>query len=315
MANEVSVSSEGSEKRDLDTSVREHPEPKRIRKVISQPPEEEVIVDTSMLTQPDVAVDEREEVSSQSERDERLEAVEQSLIVSEVSKKLEQYAKRAAYGGSSSRSKRAGSGVVTPPFGTSQNLSSTALLTYDDEYLAQTQDEQKDAPWLIADHDSTTGEDAEGVSSIVTPDKRKAVVTVANIATAQSIVSRIMESRPREQRDDLVAPSSVLGFCVATAPFGDQDLCNKILQLLASCDELASDFQTYRAALRPDTRSGPGTLQQIWERESSRHEAIRDFKTFAVNVFSKFLSGSEVPLVPADRSILERTAEAWVNSL
>ena len=319
VAIEVSVSSEISVKRDLDTSAREHPEPKRVRKVLSsEPPIEEqrdIFVDTSMLNEADAGVEDGEEVSSQSAKDERLEAAEQSLIVSEVSKKLEQFAKRAAYGGSGSRSKRGGTGVVTPPFGSAHHFSSTALLTYDDEYLAQSEEDRKDALWVITDSDSLAGEDQPLSSIIVTPEKRKVVVAVENVATAQSIVSRIMESRSSDKREELVAPSSVLGFCVATAPFGDENLCSKILQLLASCEELASDFHTYRAALRPDTISGRGSLQQIWSRESSRVEAIRDFKTFAVNVFTKFLEASDNDVISGDRVILERTAEAWVKSL
>lgn len=319
VVNEISVSSEGSVKRDLDTSGREQPEPKRGRKVLSsEPPVEEkkeVFVDTSMLAEAERCEEEEEaEVSSQNEKDERVEAAEQSLIVSEVSKKLEQYAKRAAYGGTGSRTKRGASGVVTPPFGSAHHFPSTALLTYDDEYLGQSEDDQKDALWVITDNDSL-GEDQTLSSCVVTPEKRKAVVAVENAATAKSIVSRIMESRPSGEREELVAPSSVLGFCVATAPFGDVNLCSKILQLLASCEQLASDFHTYRAALRPDTTGGRGSLQQIWSRESSRVEAIRDFKTFAVNVFTKFLGASGGDLIADDRDILERTAEAWVKSL
>lgn len=313
---EVSISSEGTEKRDLDTSVREEPEPKRSRKTCStEPPESDIFVDTSMLTEPEPRAEDAEEVSSQNARDERMEAVEQSLIVSEVSKKLEQYAKRAAYGGTGSRSKRGSSGVVTPPFGTSQHFVPTALLTYDDEYLGQPEEEQKDAQGVVTDSESLSNDDPALIASVVTPEKRKGIVAVENLATAKSLVARIMESKPMDKRAELVAPSSVLGFCVATAPVGDSELCGKILQLLASCEPLAGDFHTYRAALRPDTTMNGGTLQQIWARESSRLEAIRDFKTFAVNLFSKFLAGTEINLPINDRSILERASETWVKSL
>lgn len=316
MPNEVSISSEVAEKRELDTSIREEPESKRSRKgLISEPPESDIFVDTSMLTEPEPRAEDSLEVSSQNERDERLEAVEQSLIVSEVSKKLEQYAKRAAYGGSGSRSKRGGSGVVTPPFGSSQHFVPTALLTYDDEYLGQPEEDQKEAQGIITDSESLSNDDPAVIASVITPEKRKAVLAVENIATAKSIVARIMETRPMDKRAELVAPSSVLGFCVATAPIGDHDLCGQILQLLASCEQLASEFHTYRAALRPDVMPGRGTLQQIWALESSRLEAIRDFKTFAVNVFTKFLAAPDFDLASSDRSILERASETWVKSL
>lgn len=307
--NEVSISSEGSTKRDLDTSAREQPEPKRVRSV--EPAQPEVFVDTSMLAEDSGTPDDVEEVSSQTEKDERLEAVEQSLVVSEVSKKLEQYARRAAYGGSGPRSKRGGSGVVTPPYGSSQSFSSSALLTYDDEYMGQETSDPVDSLDFVTDSESLSS--SEWPRS-VTPDKLKAVVAIENVATARTLVSRILESRPESDRADLLAPSSVIRFCVATAPV-HEDLCAKILQLLASCDQLARDFHTYRSALRPGSMAGRETLQQIWARESSRLEAIRDFKTFAVNVFTKFLAPSEFALASGDRSILERTAEAWVESL
>ena len=312
--NEVSVSSDGSDKRDLDISGRGQPEPKRSRKVYTYDlPDKSVFVDTSMLAQSSPAYDDREEVSSQTQKDERVEAAEQSLIISEVSKKLEQYAKRAAYGGSGPRSKRGGSGVVTPPYGSAQLFSST--ITYDDEYLAQPEEDAKNDPWLITESDSVSANESEGLTSVVTPDKAKAVVSVENLETAKSIVSRVLQNQSRDKRVELEGTTAILGFCVATAPVNDNDLSGQILQLLAQCEQLASDFQTYRAALRPDMMPIRGALKQTWERESSRFEAIRDFKMFAVNILSKFLNASEMVVSTDDRTILERTAETWVNSL
>lgn len=314
--NEVSVSSDGSDKRDLDTSLRDQqPEQKRSRKVYTyHVPDKNIFVDTSMLMDPSPSADDREEISSRAETNDRFEAAEQSLIVSEVSKKLEQFAKRASYGGTASRTKRGGSGVVTPPFGASLPFSST--ITYDDEYLAPP-DEAKNDAWVI--------KDSEGIAeagTVVTPLKEKNIVGAENLETAKTIVARVLESLSAEQRVELVATSSILDFCVATAPVCDKDFSGKILHLLSQCDKLAIDFNTYRAALRPDTLPARGALKQTWERETSRVEAIRDFKMFAVNVFSKFLDASDsIPDMPdlamdsQDRVVLERTASAWVNSL
>jgi hypothetical protein len=320
--NEVSVSSDGSDKRDLDTSVREQPEQKRSRKVYSYDlPDSNIFVDTSMLVDPSPTVDDTEEISSRSETNDRFEAVEQSLVISEVSKKLEQYAKRASYGGTGSRTKRGGSGVVTPPFGGAQSFSST--ITYDDEYLAPP-DETKTDPWVITESESSTSaNDSNSTEAIVvTPLKEKSILSVENLETAKSIVARVMESLSAEQRVELTAISSILDFCVATAPVCDKEFSGKILHLLSQCDQLAIDFNTYRAALRPDTLPARGALKQTWERETSRLEAIRDFKMFAVNVFSKFLDASEnalgmseLAMDAQDRAILERTASAWVSSL
>ena len=79
---------------------------------------------------------EADDDASANRRNERLEMLEQSIVVSEVAMKLEEYARKAMKGRSSGRTRRSGAGVVTPPFGSSRNvsISSRGLLTYDDEY-------------------------------------------------------------------------------------------------------------------------------------------------------------------------------------
>jgi hypothetical protein len=319
--NEILSSSDGSLKRDLDSSGRELSDSKRGRKMLNLPETvaKNIFVDTSMLTAAATAAEEADDVASQvAAKDERLEMAEQSLVVSQVSKKLEQYAKRASYGGVSAKARRGGSGVVTPPFGSTQTFPLSALLTYDDEYMG------KEGEPVVTDSESMSLENHQlALAGLVTPEKKlMTAMPVENIAAAQSIVFKLLDSKSDEMRSELVAPTSVLGFCVATAPQGDKDLCSKILQLLASCEDLARDFHTYRAALRPYEADAPWTsrgrtLQQIWYRESSRVEAVRDFKTFAVNLFQKFLASdnNNLALDASDMVILRRVAEAWVQSL
>jgi hypothetical protein len=315
--NEILSASEESLKQDLDSSGRELSDSKRGRKIcLSETVAKDIFVDTSMLTAAATAAEEADDVASQiAAKDERLEMAEQSLVVSQVSKKLEQYAKRASYGGVSSKARRGSSGVVTPPFGSTQTFPLSALLTYDDEYLGKIEEER-----VVTDSESMSHDNHSTLAGIVTPEKKLLTpMPVQNIAAAQSIVFKLLESKSDEMRSELVAPTSVLGFCVTTAPDGDKDLCSKILQLLASCEDLARDFHTYRAALRPYEADAPWagqgrTLQQIWYRESSRVEAVRDFKTFAVNLLQKFLA-SDLALDASDMAILQSTAEAWVQSL
>jgi hypothetical protein len=243
---------------------------------------------------------------------------------------------RKALKGRVSRSRRGG--IVTPPYGGSQHYpSATSLLTYDDEYASEDfSGNQK--PGVVSDgYDSTTSE--EETSSLqpftVTPTKPKEIASppVNDRIAAQTITGRIMRYSPESDRDSLIAPVTVAGFCMSTSPFGDKDLCSKILQLIASCESLASEFQLYRAALHP-TEQGEApsvaflpsprdnraiTVQQIWEREASRGDAVRDFKTFAVNCVHTLLREcsdmrSAMPFSGEDKAVLECTAALWLKS-
>ena len=122
------------------------------------------LIDTSILTNPvsspksvfeaheslvrDVDGDDD---SSTNKKNERMEMVEQSMIVSEVASKLEEYARKAMKGRGTSRTRRGGFGVVTPPWGATQNVNFSArgLITYDDEY----EDEAVD---VVTDGDDST---------------------------------------------------------------------------------------------------------------------------------------------------------------
>jgi hypothetical protein len=346
-----------SRKRDLDASERSKtPASKRSRRLWNagySDSKKDVVVDTSMIqTVEDVPVEEegQDEVSSLSAaRTERVELAEQSIVVSEVAMKLDQYARKAL--GRSSRSRRGG--VVTPPYGGSQHYfsSSTSLLTYDDEYHYSS----GEAPisrhhsvtslsGLVSDADDSTANSEEeapslitnSISNTVTPTKPMEVSTppVNDRTIVQTITGRILEGHSDQSRAWLVAPVTIAGFCMSTSPQqGEKDLCSKILQLISSCEHLASEFQLYRSALHPTANNGEApsfvfhyarenravTVQQIWEREASRGDAVRHFKTFAVNCIHRVLGksghqGAIMPLSDDDKKVLERTADIWLKS-
>ena len=272
-------------------------------------------------------------------RSDKHEMLQQSLVVSDVASKLEEYAKRAwkDRGISIKPRRRAGAGVVTPPFGSSSyqsTISATELLTYDDEYDSDHDDQlratdlfgtPKASSSVVTDSDTeATTEEGRGLA-FESPQPKELLAAPVGLQQAKSITERLLSSD--------VTAAAVAGFCMSTAPSGNPEISQKILQLIASCETLASDFHQYRNALLPVTHSGegvPGTVTPIhsvrmnhvqsWEREGSRNAAVSDFKIFSVNCVHKIIGKNGVggglnSLSDDDRIALERTANAWLRSV
>jgi len=273
------------------------------------------------------------------------DVAEQSMIVSEVAMKLEQCAKR---GGWSSRA-RVRAGAVTPPY----ESSSTGLLTYDDEYQVSKTGtggsrSSSSSIGVITECDEKSVESEEDRYSVVvaaasksvyTPMKTKEITVqpLMSKTSAVALTNRILERTPAHEREELAVPTVVAGFCMAHSPHGDKDIASKILHLIASCDKLSTEFQLYRSALQPSEASGPPpkhgfftkpsdpkshgppTVQQTWERNAIRGDAVRDFKTFALNcIYSLTGKTSTVEIysrfdAEADKMILNDTANLWMN--
>lgn len=309
------------------------------------PIEDPVIVDTSIVSNPTAlstsAFQAHQSLVSQNRSDdddssaklrtERMEMIEQSMIVSEVATKLQEFARKAMKGHGTGRTRRGGFGVVTPPYGASSNapISSRGLITYDDEY--------EKVEGVVTDGDDSS-EDLSFTDPNVTKAPRKALkeLMVAPVPEPQivsSITARILGCNNFQTHGALAASSAVARFCMITAPIEDSALCSKILQLNSSCDQLSYEFQQYRAALHPLASSGESALlghgsrknsavsvQQVWERASSRNDAVRDFKTFAVNCITKLLGknggyGFFMPFSRFEAAKLQYTADVWLKSI
>lgn len=60
---------------------------------------------------------------------------------------------------------------------------------------------------------------------------------------------------------------------------------------------------------------GPlSVIEHMWEREASREDAVREFKTFAVNCMHKLLAYFET-YSSIDLTVLERTVHVWRESI
>lgn len=259
--------------------------------------------------------------TSLSDRDERTEMIEQSLVVSQVAMKLEEYARKAKKG--QSRTRRGDSqGVVTPPHGQLPTAFSSAhgLLTYDDEYESADKSSGKKSPkkgqkhaagdTVVTDGDDSLTSDDERVPSyrtvkrVITPDhqapkKMLCARPVADTEVVKTVTQHLLASTTNDSEGSMVVSSVVASFCMTTPPSSSDDLCSQILRLISSYECLAVEFQQYRSALHPQECSidllpsctfTPGfrnnqavSVQQIWLGASSRSAAVRDFKTFAVN--------------------------------
>jgi hypothetical protein len=307
--------------------------------------ESKVVVDTSMLeevineTQP--LVGDKGSFSLLTNR----APVNVNINVADVASKLEKCARKAMKERGLARSLR--SGVVTPPYGASNGFqnSSTALLTYDDEYETNGgilfEVDARTSPATIGtipvDGDESVFSDYERSSRFrkphtVSPLKRgpKGRPPVSDASAVESILNRIMKNQTGQTPSPFITPVAVAGFCMSTSPLGDRQLCSKILQLIASCSALASDFQLYRAALHPTNpkevpsymfspsprESRAITVQQIWQREVSRGDAVRDFKTFAVNCMHQLLGKGNVEALWSreETDMLEHAAGVWLKS-
>jgi hypothetical protein len=306
-----------------------------VKRVSITQKEEDVAVDLSLVASrrsslgskkvPTAVADD----DSASEVDERTARREQAHVVSQVAMKLEEYARKAKR--SLGRTRGAG-GIVTPPIGGLSGQHYRSVLSYDDEYEAMhTSSHPSGSATVITDADSQTSEE-EFTSHLVSPSPSKPRVVifdkppVDDIRLVKTIVDCIMGSK----RDDTskIASSAIASFCMSNAPNEpESEVCAKILGLLSKCDKLGHEFMQYRYALHPSDCSNTKTqstfcpqrddntvfsLHHIWERAASRRDAVRDFKTFAVNYISTDLEQVGFPAIQT--AALRSTAAVWLKS-
>ena len=279
--------------------------------------------------------------SSDVERDEITERRFQSHVVSQVAMKLEEYVKKAKRSVGRTRASRIGSVTPTPPLAggiMNSTYHSRSLITYDDEYDAidTRRGSFSSAVTVVTDgDDSMTSEEDFSTRVLCETEthvpQSKIAFSLAPVSSAD-MVRKVTLILAGSSGENDVATAAIAGFCMSTAPSETVDLCNKVLCLLSSCDTLVTDFQQYRSALHPvDNFSTTGlpsstfthgfckhdavSIQQIWERAGSRVDAVRDFKTFAVN---KIYSGLELKrgdFGEQEELALKKTADIWLKSV
>lgn len=305
----------------------------RVMKVYTTIVPETITSPTSVFDAPKAPIKEIEadDDASTNKKSDRMEMMERSMIVSEVATKLEEFARKALKGRGALRTRR--TGVVTPPYGYSRSaiISSRGLITYDDEY-----DEEEDASGLVTDGDDSL-HNVDG--PFCSGDEDSEDWDAPPVADNHNVERIVQEIHKRAILDSsngkmIHACADVAKFLMTTAPGEDVSVCcKKILQLLSSSERLASDFHLYRSALHPNgslQSTGPRyanqhndpwvSLQRALESSSSRLDALREFKIFAVNLIYKFLgrNGSfdiKHPMTHSESVTLLRTADVWSKSV
>lgn len=271
-------------------------------------------VDTSMMQAvPLTESEDSDDQASSSKIDEKTEMEEQSVIVSEVASQLAQYARKAMLRRRGARSRR--SGIVTPSFGSSRSfiLSSGNLLTYDDECHDGADLSETRARSHVFNRVGIPKSDVRDKRGNPEVFKQDLVVTRSH---AEGIVKRLLVSIAKQDWYSLAVAANVALFCMVTCPLHEKSLCNGISELFASCDRLAVEFKLYNAALQPSENLV--NLQQIWEHEGSRCDAVRAFRIFAVNSMQKLLDKASLSdNLPSDDDFatLEHTAAMWQMSV
>ena len=247
----------------------------------------------------------------------RTERHEQSIMVSHVAQRLEEFAKRAE--GESGNGGRRGrafgrGGIVTPPV--SRALSDTMkyhALTYDDEgsITVDPEDEafegrnsrighskknniksdddenmdELDSKCFVTDDGESDG-DSSGPSL---SDSRK-IDGNRSFASLKNLHFKSFQEAPLKDLDVIAeitnklrvnneALAVVAMFCMATAP-RDENIDRKAMQVISSCSQLEDEFERYRSALRPNIGNIRGLIVS---------EYVQDFKYFSVNYLQKFL--------------------------
>lgn len=268
-----------------------------------------------------------EDDSSTNKKNDRMEMLERSMIVSEVASKLEEFAKKAMKGRGSARSKRAG--VVTPPYGssTSGTISSRGLITYDDEYLSK-----RNVSGVVSDEDETV--ESVAVCSSV-PARDSGDFNVAPVECGDMVQQIVDQIKTRAaanfyDADSIKGCAKIAELMMTNAPAEETSVsCTKVVELLGSSERLAADFHSYRNALQPESMFSHSadsgefdhlvSLRRALQSVSSRHDALQQFKIFAVNLIYKLLgkngSFGVQPFSQADFSKLLHTADAWSKSV
>jgi hypothetical protein len=286
-----------------------------VKKVISAP---------SHVVSPQDSED-QDDYSSTLRKHDRIEMMQQSLVVSEVASKLESHIKKAMKEKGMSRSRRGGSGIVTPPFGTTGRFTMNDLITYDDEYGIL--DEGGSLAVVSETDDSMSFEDSDSVENDTS------TVPVDDVEIVKRVRFEILRRATVENEEVIRSCANVAAFLMLTAPNEEADeCCPKIVELLMTSRQLEGEFYFYRAALHPTLLLGPTvvhhhftekhsvSLRKSFAGGSDRSEALREFKIFSVNLIYKLLGlnrsfSIEEPLSGEDRAILLRTAKSWSKTV
>lgn len=279
------------------------------------------------------------------EKKERSSSFEQSVLVSRVSRKLEEHAKRAAAAKGIGSKRR--SGTVTPPF--SSDTMKYHALTYDDEIEifdsergCVVERQQRSEPAVPTDSDES--------ASIISNDEEHGVKGLGKRSVSFHHDCNKNTSIPPVQNDDIVSEivkklhgwtrqsafaskvdgqlaAAIAGFCMITNP-RDANFEDKCIELMFQCGSLVTEFRSYKAALLP----GCLLLEGLAPKKSPRLEVqikqlfsgdkintVRVMKVFLLNSLEDLVNNSSlftnVGMSKSETESLNHSYQIWLTCL
>ncbi len=211
---------------------------------------------------------------------------EQSLLVSKVSKQLEEHAKRAAFSMGKGAKKKVSAAYIS-------DTMKYHALTYDDEIeifdSARGCVVEKSSPKHVNDED-ISDDDSQNNATVISFNETEVSAQNKHVVTAPiedaNIVNKIVSKLlSRTTHNDSTTFVAIASFCMRTDP-NDPDLGDKAIQLMSNHADLAHEFCRYQVALSPNNNQNE-YMKEMFRGESD--ETVRGFKTFLLNNLNDIL--------------------------
>lgn len=294
------------------------------------PPESDDIEGQSELSKRMVSPN----IFGESMKRERSSSFEQSMLVSRVSRKLEEHARKAAAAKGFNAKRR--SGTVTPPY-YSDTMKYHAL-TYDDEFEIYDSArgcvvERQQRITVLNDSDESysviSNDDEDKIPRTNGDKETKSTPPVQNSIMVAEIVRKLhgwaKQSSLASKVDGQLA-AAITGFCMSTNPC-DSTFEEKCIELMQACGSVVNEFRHYKIALLPGcpqasglpTRntSRPAQIKQLLN--CDKKNTLRAFKVFSLNILEDLINDKElvldVGLNQSEKECMTICHHIWMHSL
>jgi hypothetical protein len=213
----------------------------------------------------------------------QLDMNEQSVLVSKVSKQLDEHAKKAA-AIMGKHVMKTRTNDITPTY-----VSSTMrynALTYDDEVeiFDSTRGCVVEKNYVSSKDNDASDDGSENSATVVSFSDYEVQEASTRIISAPISDSNIIFEVRKKLRDvnNNIShlTTAIAEFCMTTDPH-DPFLCEKAIQLMSNHAELAQEFCRYKIALSPNNFDHSGFMRALFSGQSK--ETVRGFKTFVLN--------------------------------
>lgn len=241
------------------------------------------------------------------------DVIEQTALVTKVSRQLDEHAKRAVASLGKSFLKKRTSGLIPTFFSDTMKFHA---LTYDDEVDIYEHDQSH--------VDEVTGDDAlstAGSESNVTlvsfsenetgrgTHDRDPQDPIFDAKTVCQVVKKLCEVRDDNISELTIA---IAEFCMRTDP-QDPLIGEKAIQLMSRHADLAQEFCCYKIALTPNSENHEECMIALFSGQSK--DTIRGFKTFVLNRLKDLLRQLQYVTIGGYSSTLTKCYNIWFSGV